>query len=248
MKYLPKTRHVFKDLLSENITSEYWIDENGQIVNANGEVSDYNHEIYVQMSILGDFKDYGDKERAKYIKKHIDKILDYELKHDSMKFYDYYLKNKEQDQTFEDFYSEKDNIDTFIDEIMDKGDYETAYIIINYPEEQVEDVLDGLWKDPRKFAMKTWEWIRVASDDFQVYDLSSNHLKRIAEAIYELDYDLQIAVDNDTLPDIESEDYDASKDFTYTIEDIKTHKVYWNIPYKIIDSGDIGKLLRYKEL
>lgn len=115
----------------------------------------------------------------------------------------------------------------------------------DYLYEQVKDTLDREGfnvlfdinpTEARDYACRVLKWIRVADTSVQAPDLTSQTLKRLAEGLYD-------AFDSECLR------------ATFDIEDWSKHssqaanhrcRIYYGVPYHVIDSGDPSELLQYR--
>ncbi len=82
--------------------------------------------------------------------------------------------------------------------------------------------------DAREYAMKNWNWIRVADKYIQSWYLTSGILKNMANGLYD------------------AYEADAFKN-TFVISSMSNGKNYSPVPYEVIDSGSPRNLMQYLE-
>lgn len=92
---------------------------------------------------------------------------------------------------------------------------------------QLLSVAFGSFDDAREYGLHNLGWTRVAGNNIQTVGLTRNKLVSIANG-------LSIAFDTD-----------ISDETLFDIEEYKSHKVYWNVPFYIIESGDMMALRNY---
>lgn len=156
-----------EELETVGLDGEYWFDESGNTMYADGDIGDKNHESYVVEQCLGIVLNYFDL-------------------------------NFDEFSTIESY--EEEILDTIVDEMEldDEQKYEIrqelendpASAIIKYLEQKgVEYASDivlnayGSTRDAREFAIKAWDWSRVAGDSIETRELTREKLIIIARGI-----------------------------------------------------------------
>jgi curved DNA-binding protein CbpA len=90
--------------------------------------------------------------------------------------------------------------------------------------------------DPRDYCMEHMGWMRVINNNIQVWELNNSILKNISYGLYDA-YPGELD-DNEMLPE--------DKQVTFTIESMKTKTLYYDVPYSVIESGNVSKLNAYR--
>jgi hypothetical protein len=156
---------IFEEHDSEEIIpdGEYWFDESGNTMYADGDVGDMNHESYViQRCALG----IADK-----------------LGMDTYKF----DINWPTDDDFIDFLRDEYKDDDSIIEKLDNYDYEEVILnIIGNTEENRGELKCALdhGGDAREYAIKQWGWARVHGNHIEVKILDKSTLNRVARGVW----------------------------------------------------------------
>ena len=107
-------------------------------------------------------------------------------------------------------------------EIIKKPDNELAKM--GFDKDEI-DVLKTR-QDGREYAMKNWGWIRVSDKYVQFWYLTPKIMKNIANGLYE-------AFGNDAFIG------------NFVLESLSNNKIYDNVPYGVIDKGNIMALRQY---
>jgi len=81
--------------------------------------------------------------------------------------------------------------------------------------------------DARKYAMEHLGWQRMAGNDVETWNLTSNDLHNISTGIWDA-YDEQ------------------AENETFTIYVYSNQKTYWDVPVDVIESGNPIKLIHYR--
>jgi hypothetical protein len=148
------------------ITGEYWFDEHGNAQYADGDVGDMGHEEYV-------------------IQRCINEVLAWF--------------NLDFDVTTDEFAIKEDQIVEIIkDEVGDSWGWDIEddparaiikYLVLNcnVPEDKASDLVFTAYgsssMDAREYAIKNWNWIRVAGTHIEVNKLNAVTLKNVAKGI-----------------------------------------------------------------
>ena len=150
------------------IKGEYWFDEDGGTMYADGDVGDMNHEMYVQDrcagEVLGYFDIYSDDQPAD-LDNHIDEIIQNIIEK---------LGIADDDEKIEEI--ENDPYDALIN-------YLTTQTTMKGPIDEMVHLARGRGGDGREFAIKEWGWSRVHQNHIEVKELTSRQLKIVARGI-----------------------------------------------------------------
>ena len=148
------------------VSDEYWFDEYGSTMYANGDVGDMNHETHVEQlvtgTILGYFNleigDFGSFDLRDYEEKILEVLLDD-------------IDEEKQEEYLEEFYDDPDKF------IVD-------YIVrtFNEPKEKIEKMLNI--RDARAYAIEEWGWSRVHGNSIEVNRLTQKQLKLVSRGIW----------------------------------------------------------------
>lgn len=151
------------------LSGEYWFDDSGTAMYADGDIGDMNHEAYVQQScvssVLSQFDIHDDSEYPS-LENHEDEILETIV--DSMDIEDEEEKHLKLQEL------ENDPASAIID-YLEKNNFENASdaVFIAY----------GSSRDAREFAIKNWGWSRVHGKHIEVQTLNSETLRNIKRGI-----------------------------------------------------------------
>jgi hypothetical protein len=179
------------------IKGEYWFDESGTPMYADGDVGDMNHEMYVQDrcagDVLGYFNIYSDDQPAD-LDNHIDEIIQNIIEK---------LGVADDEEKIEDI--ENDPYDALIN-------YLKSQTTMSGPIDEIVHIARGGGADGREFAIKEWGWSRVHQNHIEVKELTPKQLKIVASGINSALGEEGVYTDEDWLRASQSE-YNIS---TYT--------------------------------
>lgn len=176
------------------IRGEYWFDERGDTMYADGDVGDMNHEAYVIQRCTGqvishfdlsfDLDEVSLESFESAILEHIISELDIEDE------------DEKEEAVFE---IENDPANAIIKYLVDNN-FET-------PEDATDLVLMGYGSstDAREYAIKKWNWARVHRDSIEVNKLDRETLKNVAKGI-------DSVLSEESIGDNAEMDYDESDD------------------------------------
>lgn len=152
-------RHVDSVIRRAEIIGEFWIDSSGMLLYADGDVGDYNHEMYATQQLLSEILEYFG----------INEV-------ENLDIYSYYpqIKSFLSPERLEEF---EESPDTVIFDILKEHGYPN-----------VEDAYKVIYgrKDPREYALKHWGWKRVHGNNIQTMFLTESDLRIISRALGEL--------------------------------------------------------------
>jgi len=162
----------FKKWLENNnykLRGEYWITDSGDILYADGDVGDYNHEGYVMMylqnSIASNFNIYAETEFNDWDK--IKEMIIQEILDDS------------NDEDVKELQYRID--DGEIDEIIIEKMKET-----NADADEIMAIANGDG-DAREYAIMKWGWKRVAGNNIESSSLTKEDMITIATGLNDID-------------------------------------------------------------
>lgn len=151
------------------IRGEYWFDENGNTMYADGDVGDMNHEMHVEQMVTGSILNYFgldmDEFRSLELSEYYDDIKE-ELKGDLD------LQDEDAVEEFEDSFD------------FDPKQFIEDYIVKNFkePREKISKML--YMRDAREYAIKEWNWSRVHGNNIEVNRLTKDQLNRVSSGIW----------------------------------------------------------------
>ena len=212
-----------EELETVGISGEYWFDETGTTMYADGDVGDMNHEAHVIQqcagSLASEFNVYLDEpylETGSSLEREIiDTIID------------------ELDIADE---TEKENM---IEQIRNDPAQAIIEYLIENNNMSNEDASDlvltayGSMKDAREYAIKKWNWARVQGDSIECNKLDSITLKNIADGINN-------ALSEEGLADEYAENPEVLEKHPYTISTY-TGKRY-EITLEDMEKGNVSGL------
>ncbi len=151
------------------LDGEYWIDDSGDLMYADGDIGDYNHESYVI-----------DLMRSR--------LTDNFSINVNIEFEDWdEIKTKIVTDILEDEGYDEDKIDDFFEKTNDLDPIITKYLT-NQGEKNAEEIVDiaNGNGDPRMYAIEHWGWKRVAGNNIETWTLTYNDMDIIASGIDEI--------------------------------------------------------------
>lgn len=165
------------------IRGEYWIDENGTALYADGDVGDMNHEMYVLEQLIANILMYFDIE--------IDEFKELDIS-----------------EYYDELYEAID--DEYKSSFKASPDETIKHILEEKGMKNVEDVFNAFIKDdPREFALKNWGWKRVQGNNIQTMNLTSKDLKIINSGLWDIvgeeedeTFDIEVYATHDVYEDV----------------------------------------------
>lgn len=149
---------------------EYWITDSGDVMHADGDIGDYNHEAYVIEIVQGNIADHFGIESYH---KDWDEVKE-EIKEDILSS----LEEKEREDILKYFDADtEDDLDA--DKLIEKE------LLEDYP--NIKDLLhiangNG---DGRFHAISEWGWKRMQGNNIETMTLTPNDAKTIASGIFD---------------------------------------------------------------
>ena len=165
----------FKDWFSENeeyrtydVRGEYWIDENGQVMGADGDIGDRNHESYVLESLQREIAwEFGIDDDSEY--------LDWDE-----------IKSQIIEKILEEDEEDREELEKMLE---DGKEDEVILSKMSDPPQQAAEKLymaDG-FGDAREYAIKNWGWKRVVGNDVESWTLTPHDMQMIAQGLGDID-------------------------------------------------------------
>jgi len=198
------------------LSGEFWITDSGQVMFADGDIGDYNHEAYVIESILskydlswdGNMIDVNSPDFIEnYVRENQDEVIEWLHENDLLT-----------DEQFQGFEADPYSIDP--DVIYDLGinnmTNSDIFMLMGMSEEEAM-IAEG-HGDARLFAMKNWGWKRLEGIHVETWSLTSSDMRTIADGLWDA-YD------------------EAAERGKYTIFIESDKSFFQNIPYPVIASG-----------
>jgi len=151
------------------LKGEYWFDDSGTAMYADGDVGDMNHEAYVQQycvgSVLSQFDIHDDSEYPS-LETHEDEILEQIVDN---------LNIEDEEKKYLELEELKNDPASAIIDYLEKNNFENASdtVFIAY----------GSSRDAREFAIKNWGWSRVHGKHIEVQTLNSETLRNVKRGI-----------------------------------------------------------------
>lgn len=201
---------------------EWWIDDSGNAMFADGDIGDMNHEAYIIDLVSRELLDMMEI----YV---YDEYTSLEDNRENI----YAVLTEESDWSEEDEKAWHEGHEYSLMEQFLVNKYGKIYNDI-----PIKDMFRCVLKqiDPRNYAMEYLGWIRVVNDNAQAWMLDRVTLKNLAEGLY--DAYSEDLIGFELLPDDEQP--------TFTIEALNTGTLYENVPFGIIDSGQPTRLNPYR--
>jgi len=206
------------------LSGEYWIID-GSPVFADGDIGDMNHEAHVISYLTSQFANLLgiDKDDVPHLQ-----YLEDQIKHNFIE--DGLIEKGEESE-------EKYDNDpaSFILEYLKQN-----YLhVFNNNEKQLTDAFFLAYgssgrNDARDYGMKYLGWIRVQGNNIQTWTLTSEDMSNITRGISSV-IEQEIGSEEDDLQDL-----------TFNVESMTNKKYYSDVPFEVIDSGDVTKLLAYR--
>ena len=140
----------------------------------------------------------------------------------------------------EEYAGTLDNYEDAIAKEMEWDGEDTKEMIISYLEKnarkdfdpkQLDEAIDIAYGqgDARDYALEWWDWIRVAGNNIQTHRITSETFKRMSDGIMDANG---------------NEEMEPGELFNIEVE--KTGAFYRDVPWEVIDAGDLGGLAIYR--
>lgn len=220
-----------------HIRGEYWFDEVGSPMYADGDYGDMNHEMYVEQRLTGEILNYFDLELDEF---------------GGLDISDYYDQIK--DKVLEDLIYEEgedsEKVETFEDDFYyDPKQFIEDYIVSNFNEDR-DKIIEMLYPgDARGYAIKNWGWSRVHGKHIEVNRLTSDTINLISKGIWNaLEEEGLLYEEEDIIIAGESEYIISTytgKRYTIKLDDMDSPENISNLeeePLKFIKSDIINQL------
>lgn len=150
------------------ISGEYWFDDRGDTMYADGDVGDMNHEMYVEQRVTSTILNYFDLELNEWNYFNLSDYFD-EIKTILLKKID--ADDESLEKFEEDFWHDpKQMIEDYI------------VLEFNEPREKISKML--YMRDAREYAIEEWGWSRVHGKHIEVNRLTNEQLKIVSSGIW----------------------------------------------------------------
>jgi hypothetical protein len=209
-----------EELGTVGISGEYWFDENGSTMYADGDVGDMNHEAYVIQTCIsqlaGEFDIWVD---APHLES--DSPLENEIVEAIIDELD--IEDEEaKEAKIEDIKNDPASamIDYLVQNTKMEMDAASDLVLNAY----------GSKGDAREYAIKNWNWSRVQGDSIETLKLTAGALKTIARGINNALEEEGLSYDHEDNPEVlELHEYTIStysgKRYTITLADMEKGNV-----------------------
>ena len=164
------------------IRGEYWIDDSGIAIYADGDVGDMNHEMYVLQQLIANILMYFDIE--------IDEFKEWDLS-----------------EYYDELYEAID--DEYKNSFKASPDETIKHILEEKGMKDVKGVFQAFHDDPREYALKNWGWKRVQGNNIQTMYLTSKDLKIINRGLWDIvgeeedeTFDIEVYETHDVYEDV----------------------------------------------
>lgn len=217
-----KLRKLIKEtnrsILETQLRGEWWIDESGTAVFADGDSGDINHEGYVIQHLTNEILDFLGIENQD-----IGTLNNYKEEIKQVLIDDGYLDNENSIEQYN----------------KDSARITLHYLISKKFKDDEKQLMDAFFiaygsysGDAREYALKYLRWKRMKGDVIETQFLTSSDLSIISSGI------------NDAYGDELS--YDEEGRTTFEIEVRSTRSYYTNVPLSVIESKNPTKLNQYR--
>lgn len=157
--------------LFPGVSGEWWIDDSGQTVFADGDIGDTNHEIYAFWAALGIDPDESTEYRARRIKQDWDEVLDLKKR----------CPSDEETQVADAYDIAKSLEDVYPGSGIDNTQA-IGLLIMGADKDAVKFFRYGSG-DARDYMILKYNWIRVHGNSFQMKTFDDDALARIKNFI-----------------------------------------------------------------
>jgi len=215
-------KEIVAKILNEGVLrGEWWIDDGGQALFADGDVGDMNHEAYV----------------ADRLKREILSSLGVDTDDEFIGNYEHY-----KDEIFQNIGNEfnPDELELWNDEIYEHA--VMSYIKRTSPE-VYEKVNYAYGRgDAREYAMKRWGWARVVRNNIQIDILTPDILKHIVEGLWEAYHDELDEKDGDRVSET-----NPDGEHVFNLEVLATRSLYEDVPLSVLAKRSPTALNGYRK-
>jgi len=214
------------------IQGEWWIDESGNAIFADGDadIESMNHEMIVMNTITNKYlelDDYDDPRSnefiEKYIKENWEDVVEYMISVEGL------ISEEERQSALEN--SDGDSVnypgESFY-ELSVNNLVLSDLLKMNGASDEEADVAVG-YQDARLYAAKNWGWIRLQGANLEMWSIDGRIMKRAANGLYDAYGD------------------DAMRS-NFNLFSYSSDKWFRDVPYVILDSGDVGELRQKQHL
>ena len=218
----------YRRLKLAQIHGEWWIDDSGSAMYADGDVGDANHETHVIDAVLHKYLDIPEFTDANsnefidgYIQENWEEVVEWMINVEGLISEDERqlayagAQNESPSNPGENFFELASNNMALSDILkMNGASDEEANIAIGQG-------------DVRLSAAKNWGWVRVQGREVEAFRLTSDVIRRIANGLY----------------DAYGEDAESA---TYNVFSYENKKWFNDVPFHILESGNPAALRQYQ--
>jgi hypothetical protein len=169
--YIKQFYKIYLEETGESISidGEYWFDEDGNTMYADGDVGDMNHEMYVEERVLGNLLNYFNLE--------VSEFKEFSINEYYKKIKDILLEKIDQ--------NDEEALENLENEFWDDPKQIIEDYIVSEFKENREKIHNMLYMgDAREYAIKEWNWSRVHRNNIEVNRLTSEQLNLVSSGIW----------------------------------------------------------------
>ena len=203
---------------------EFWIDSSGNVESCDIDVNDTGHEGVVLEKLMYEYTNIFDIDYERHPREDLGKY-DNEIK--GFLKENGLISSPEEEEAFDD-----DAAGYTWDRYLKGLEW------VQKDPNKVRDALGLIWglgggmKDARDYAMKYFGDKRLVGNSVQTWDLTERDLKIIGDGIYEANGD---------------EMEGSEETFSIEVMNPKNRMMFWEVPWEVINEGNISGLMSYKE-
>lgn len=232
--------------LYESIEGEYWIDEGGDVMFADGDIGDMNHAAYVLERVMGELFGYFEMESDEYAGDFTDGDNDKKLIEFFVNEYENLEEFEDSDLVANEIKSdlEPQGIDWSDENQRNEYVYEnikhlaTLYLKTQGVENAEKMIGLGFGdEDPIEYSIQEYGWKRVHGNWIQTWNLTQEDLKTIIDGLY--------SIFEQEMGDGYIESGRAEKEM-FNIDVTSSGRVFYDIPFHVLFDGNLRKLIPYR--
>lgn len=166
--YTESNKRFFKltNLIVEDVRGEWWIQDDGSAIYADGDIGDMNHEGYVINMICSDILNK----------------LNINTDEDSPRLEDYENEIAESLSISKDQVQSRSELKKFLKEFILES-FSKEFINDKQLEEYLEIALGSHRLDAREYALRYWRWKRMKGNEIETQNMSNEDLIIISRGI-----------------------------------------------------------------
>jgi len=218
----------YRRLKLAQVSGEWWIDDSGSAMYADGDVGEYNHEMHVIDAVRNkylDIPEFADPNSNEFIDAYIQE--NWEETVEWMISVERLITEDERQMAYSGAQNESVNNpgETFF-ELASNNMALSDILKMNGASDEEADIGIGQG-DVRLYAAKNWGWVRVQGRELEAYQLTSSTLSRISNGLY----------------DAYGEEAESS---TYNVFSYANKKWFNDVPFDVLSSGSPVSLREYQ--